>query len=150
MRLARDLHPVAWWVWAVGLAVAASCTTNPLLLLVLLGVISLVVLTCRSDQPWARSFRLYVWLGVVVLVVRILFRVLLGGDAPGQVLFTLPSIPLPDWAATSGVGYSSGGGAPVVSSYSSLSRAASRSAWRRALQKMIVVRWASTSSSTRG
>lgn len=98
-RLARDLHPVAWWVWAVGLAVAASCTTNPWLLLVLLGVVTLVVLTCRSDQPWARSFRLYVWLGVVVLVVRILFRVLLGGDVPGHVLFTLPSIPLPDWAA---------------------------------------------------
>jgi len=99
MRLARDLHPVAWWIWAIGLAVAASCTTNPLLLLVLLGVTTLVVLTCRSDQPWARSFRLYVWLGVVVLVVRILFRVLLGGDVPGHVLFTLPSIPLPDWAA---------------------------------------------------
>ncbi|MDQ6522271.1 energy-coupling factor transporter transmembrane component T [Nocardioides sp. LHD-245] len=99
MRLARDLHPVAWWAWAVGLAVAASCTTNPLLLLVLLGVITLVVLTCRSDQPWARSFRLYVWLGVVVVVVRILFRVVLGGDVPGHVLLTLPTIPLPDWAA---------------------------------------------------
>lgn len=99
MRLPRDLHPVAWWVWAVGLAVAASCTTNPLLLAVLLGVITLVVLTCRSDQPWARSFRLYVWLGVVVIAVRILFRVLLGGDVPGHVLFTLPSVPLPEWAA---------------------------------------------------
>ncbi|WP_436699323.1 CbiQ family ECF transporter T component [Nocardioides sp. BYT-33-1] len=99
MRLARDLHPVAWWAWAVGLAVAASCTTNPLLLLVLLGVITLVVLTCRSDQPWARSFRLYVWLGAIVVVVRILFRILLGGDVPGHVLLTLPTIPLPDWAA---------------------------------------------------
>ena len=25
-RLPRDLHPVAWWLWAVGLAVAASFT----------------------------------------------------------------------------------------------------------------------------
>jgi energy-coupling factor transport system permease protein len=99
MRLPRDLHPVAWWAWAVGLAVAASCTTNPILLLVLLGVIALVVVTCRSDQPWARSFRLYLWLGAVVLVVRILFRVLLGGDVPGHVLFTLPQIPLPKLAA---------------------------------------------------
>ena len=31
-RLARDLHPVAWWVWAIGLAAAATLTTNPLLL----------------------------------------------------------------------------------------------------------------------
>lgn len=99
MRLPRDLHPVAWWLWAVGLAVAASCTTNPLLLLVLLGVITVVVLTCRSDQPWARSFRLYVWIGAITIAVRILFRLLLGGDVPGHVLVTLPSIPLPDWAA---------------------------------------------------
>ena len=29
-RLPRDLHPVAWWLWAIGLATAASLTTNPL------------------------------------------------------------------------------------------------------------------------
>ena len=28
-RLPRDLHPVAWWLWALGLAAAASLTTNP-------------------------------------------------------------------------------------------------------------------------
>lgn len=99
MRIPRDLHPVAWWVWAVGLAVGASFTTNPFLLLLLLAVVTLTVLTCRSDQPWARSFRLYVWLGVVVVVVRVLFRVLLGGDVPGHVLFALPRVPLPDWVA---------------------------------------------------
>lgn len=99
MRIARDLHPVAWWVWALGLAVGTSFTTNPFLLGLLLGAITLTVLTCRSDQPWARSFRLYVWLGVVVVVVRVLFRIVLGGDAPGHVLFTLPGIPLPDLAA---------------------------------------------------
>lgn len=99
MRIPRDLHPVAWWVWALGLAVGTSFTTNPFLLGLLLGAITLTVLTCRSDQPWARSFRLYVWLGVVLVVVRILFRVLLGGDVPGHVLFTLPRVELPDWVA---------------------------------------------------
>jgi energy-coupling factor transport system permease protein len=99
MRIPRDLHPVAWWVWALGLAVGASFTTNPFLLALLLGSITLTVLTCRTDQPWARSFRLYVWLGVVLVAVRILFRILLGGNAPGHVLFTLPTIGLPDWVA---------------------------------------------------
>ena len=28
----RWLHPGAWWLWALGLATAASRTTNPLLL----------------------------------------------------------------------------------------------------------------------
>ena len=36
-RLPRDLHPVAWWVWALGLATAASFTTNPLVLLTIVG-----------------------------------------------------------------------------------------------------------------
>ena len=97
-RLPRDLHPVAWWVWAIGLAAAASQTTNPLVLLTLIGVATLVVMARRSDQPWARSFRLYVWLGVVIVVMRVLFRVVLGGGVEtGRVLVDLPEIPLPDW-----------------------------------------------------
>ena len=43
-RLPRDLHPVAWWVWAIGLAAAASFTTNPFLLLLLVGVAAVVVM----------------------------------------------------------------------------------------------------------
>lgn len=99
MTPARDLHPVAWWCWAVGLAVGASCTTNPYLLLLLVAVATTTVLACRGDQPWARSFRLYLWLGVVVIVVRVVFRVLVGGADAGTVLVALPEIPLPDWAA---------------------------------------------------
>lgn len=96
-RLPRDLHPVAWWVWALGLAAAASQTTNPLVLLTLIGVATLVVMARRSDQPWAGSFRLYVWVAVVIVVMRVLFRVLLGGgDETGRVLLDLPEVPLPD------------------------------------------------------
>ena len=97
-RLPRDLHPVAWWVWALGLAVAASLTTNPMLLLLLVGVASVVVTLRRSDQPWADSFRLYVLLGVAIVVVRVAFRLVLG-TGPGTVLVDLPAITLPDWAA---------------------------------------------------
>ena len=99
MRGPRDLHPVAWWCWAVGLAVGASCTTNPFLLGLLLAVATLTVFACRGDQPWARSFRLYLWLGLVVLVVRVLFRLLVGGNDAGHVLLSMPEIPLPGWAA---------------------------------------------------
>lgn len=98
-RIPRDLHPVAWWCWALGLATGASCTTNPFLLLLLVAVATLCVVTCRGDQPWARAFRLYLWLGLMVIVVRIVFRVLVGGNDAGHVLVALPEIPLPDWAA---------------------------------------------------
>ncbi|WP_148614337.1 energy-coupling factor transporter transmembrane component T [Nocardioides rubriscoriae] len=95
--LPRDLHPVAWWLWAIGLATAASLTTNPLLLLMIVGVVGVVVTTRRTDHPWARSFRFYVWLGVAAVVLRVLWRVVLGGGYPGEVVLDLPEVPLPDF-----------------------------------------------------
>ncbi|MGV3562835.1 MAG: energy-coupling factor transporter transmembrane component T, partial [Nocardioides sp.] len=85
--------------WAIGLAVAASTTTNPFVLLLLVGVASLVVSARRSDQPWARAFRLYLWLGLAVVVFRVAFRLVLGGGYGTTVLLDLPAVPLPDIAA---------------------------------------------------
>jgi energy-coupling factor transport system permease protein len=96
-RLARDLHPIAWWLWAIGLAAYASQTTNPWLLLLLIGVAALVVSARRSDQPWAGSFRLYVMAGVFIVLIRVVFRVLLGGGYGGTVVLDVPEIPLPGW-----------------------------------------------------
>ena len=97
-RLARDLHPLAWWLWAIGLAAAASSTTNPLILLMLVAAAALVVALRRGDHPWSRSFRLYVWLGVTIVVVRVVFRIVFGGVDGGTVLLDLPRVPLPEWA----------------------------------------------------
>ncbi len=92
----RDLHPLAWWAWAIGLATYASFLTNPWLLLLVIGVAALVVAARRGDQPWSRSFRIYVAMGVVIVLVRVLFRILFGG-VDGHVLIGLPLIPLPGW-----------------------------------------------------
>lgn len=100
-RLPRDLHPVAWWVWALGLAAAATRTTNPWLLLLIVLVASVAVLARRTDAPWALSFRLYLLLGAVVVLVRVAFRILFGSGYGDVVLLDLPTVPLPDW--TSGV-----------------------------------------------
>ena len=98
-RPARDLHPGAWWLWAMGLAAAASATINPFLLLLIVGVAGFTVSMRRSDHPWSRSFRLYLLFGLVIVVIRVVFRVLLGGGYGTIVLVDLPEIPLPDWVA---------------------------------------------------
>lgn len=97
----RGLHPIAWWLWALGLATAASRTTNPILLALILGCIALVVVARRGDAPWARGFRVYLILGLVVVTIRVGFHVLLGtgGDSADLVLFELPTVPLPQWLA---------------------------------------------------
>lgn len=100
VRLARTVHPIAWWVWAIGMATASTWTTNPLLLLLLVAVTTAVVLTRRSDAPWSRSYRLYVRLGVLIVVLRVVFRVIFGGGVGADVWLRLPTIPLPQWAAS--------------------------------------------------
>nr|WP_281496654.1 energy-coupling factor transporter transmembrane component T [Ornithinimicrobium sp. F0845] len=91
------MHPGAWWVWALGLAVAASRTTNPLILGLILAVACIVVVARRGDAPWAMAFRLYVYVGIFIVVMRVAFRIVFGGGAVGHVLFTLPEVPLPDF-----------------------------------------------------
>ncbi|GHF71175.1 energy-coupling factor transporter transmembrane component T [Streptomyces griseosporeus] len=93
------VHPGAWWLWALGLGTAATRTTNPLLLALLLAVSAYVVTTCRPDTPWSRSYGAFLKLGLAVLLVRLLFAVVLGSPIPGtHVLVTLPEVPLPHWA----------------------------------------------------
>jgi energy-coupling factor transport system permease protein len=105
-RLPRALHPVAWWVWAIGLAAAASRTTNPLLLGLVLAVLAFVVSNRRSDAPWARAFRYYFLFALVVVGIRVVFRTVFAtGIAPtDHVLFTLPTLHTPRWYAGIQVG----------------------------------------------
>ncbi|WP_314172486.1 energy-coupling factor transporter transmembrane component T [Streptomyces winkii] len=98
-RRGLDLHPGAWWLWALGLATAASRTTNPLLLMLLCAVAGYVVAARRTNAPWARSYGVFLKLGLAVLVIRLFFAFLLGSPVPGShVLVTLPELPLPAWA----------------------------------------------------
>ncbi len=98
-RLARALHPMAWWAWSLGMATAASRTTNPLLLGLIIAVVAFVVSARRTDAPWAKGFVAYLYLGLFVIGLRVVFRMLLDGQYGEHVLFTLPEIPLPEGAA---------------------------------------------------
>ncbi|MCF3135169.1 energy-coupling factor transporter transmembrane component T [Streptomyces olivochromogenes] len=93
------LHPGAWWLWSLGLATAASRTTNPLVLALLVAASAYVVATCRSRTPWSRSYSAFFKLAFAVLLIRLVFAVALGSPVPGtHVIVTLPEVPLPHWA----------------------------------------------------
>ena len=89
------MHPVAWWVWALGLATAASRTTDPLLLGLVVAVAGLVVTARRTDAPWSRAYRTFLLFGVVVIAVRTAFAALVGTSAGTTVVVRLPDVPLP-------------------------------------------------------
>ncbi len=98
-RLPRSLHPVAWWVWALGLMVAAARTLNPLLLVAILGVLYAVVVARRPAAAWAGAFSAALRLGLVVVVLRTILQMVFGAAVGLEVAFTLPSVTLPDWMA---------------------------------------------------
>ena len=99
VRLPRSLHPLAWWAWALGLLVAASRTTNPVLLGLILAVLALVVAARRPEAAWAGAFSASLRLGLVVIIARTLMQVVLGDPVGLHVVFTLPQVALPEFMA---------------------------------------------------
>lgn len=97
--LPRWTHPGAWWAWALGLAAAASRTTDPLLLGLVVAVAGWVVSRRRPEAPWSRSYAVFLRLGVLVVAIRVLFAAVLGTGEGEHVLVTLPQVPLPTWMA---------------------------------------------------
>lgn len=95
--LPRQLHPFAWWGYAIAIAVTASIASNPLLLIGFAAVVCLVTVSRRGSNPWARSFRLYLYLAAFIVVMRIGFRVLFGGGDGPTIVLNLPVVPLPSW-----------------------------------------------------
>ena len=95
----RSLHPFAWWAWGLGIAVTASQSPGTLALILLCIGAAMVVYSKKSDQPWAKAFAIGVRLGVIAFVIRMIIGVSLSVPIPGNTLFTLPTIPLPDWMA---------------------------------------------------
>lgn len=98
-RLRRSIHPMAWWVWAIGCAVAVSLVSNPLLLVMVTGLVWVVVTERRTRAPWARAAGAYLVMALVVIGIRMVFQMVMGVNRTGAVLFRLPRLQLPAWAA---------------------------------------------------
>ncbi len=123
--LPRALHAGAWWLWAVGLAAAASRTTNPLLLVLVIAVTGFVVAARRTDDPWAGAFSAFLKFSLVLIALRVCLQALLSRASQGvTVLFTLPEVPLPDWLAGVKLGGSVTAEAVLAATYAGLQLAA--------------------------
>ncbi len=91
-------------MWAACLAGAASRTTNPILLALVAAVVGFVVAARRTSAEWSRSLAVFVRLGLVVIVIRVLLQIVFGNRLPGHVIVTLPHVPLPSWAEGVSIG----------------------------------------------
>jgi energy-coupling factor transport system permease protein len=64
------MHPAAWILWATLAGITALLTTNPLYLGLICAVSWLVFCVHRTGDRSARSFRIFLWAGVLAVAVR--------------------------------------------------------------------------------
>ena len=95
----RTTHAWAWWAWALCAGITASLTLNPLVLTLITAALVTVVLARRGDGVWARSLKFYLLLAAIIVGGRVLLRLVIGGTSTGTVVFRLPEVQLPTWAA---------------------------------------------------
>lgn len=93
----NSLHPLTWWLWALGLAISVIRFDNTIFTLVVIGLVAVVVVSIRENAPWSKSFNWTLKLSAWILLVRTIIGVLIGVPIPGTTLFTVPILPLPDW-----------------------------------------------------
>lgn len=85
-------HPGAWWLAGLALALSASLSSNLMVLMAISVGAMLTVWLCRDDAPWSRSIRFYFFLGGIVVLLRVIFRVVFNlADASQDVFLNLPS-----------------------------------------------------------
>ena len=95
----RKIHPIAWWLWCGFIATALVRIQSTLLTIGTLLFVAALVHRFKSDGPWANSFNWALKLALFVIAFRVAIGILIGVPVPGTTLFTLPTIPLPDWMA---------------------------------------------------
>lgn len=94
------LHPLTWWVWAGGIAVALTRLTSPVVIGVLIAAVVGVALICRpaggrGASLFTRTLEASLVLGAIIVVVRTGFYILVGFPDSSPVLFHLPVFDLP-------------------------------------------------------
>lgn len=93
----HSIHPWAWWGWAAAAAAAAGFTSSPLS--VCLIAVAVVAVALRHHRGSSSMLRFSLALAAVIVVIRVLSRIVLGSSSPGTVIFVLPEVALPSWAA---------------------------------------------------
>lgn len=92
-----SLHPLTWWIWAIGLAIAVIRFDSTLFTICCVGAVAVVVFINRDNAPWGASFSWTLKVAAWILLIRTLIGVLIGVPIPGTTLFTVPIVPLPNW-----------------------------------------------------
>jgi energy-coupling factor transport system permease protein len=76
----------------VSLATSAVTLTSALSLLALMVLVVATILLAREAAPWSKSLRFYIFTGLIVIAVRVGFRIIFNFDSADGVALNLPAL----------------------------------------------------------
>lgn len=88
------MNPLAWWVWATGVAVALINAKGGLMIGAIIGVVVITALTCREAGLFTRTLEAGLVIAAVIIAVRTGFYILVGFPDSSPVLVNLPRVDL--------------------------------------------------------
>ena len=97
------IHPIAIWAWAFALAILQSRSTT-LSILIISTIIFISFFRFRKGKSRSLSdqqnpIRIAIYFALFAAVIRLMFGIIIGVPQSGNILFTLPNLPLPNWLA---------------------------------------------------
>lgn len=92
---AENFHPTTWWILGLLLALTASMSTDPMLMVSICLINVTLILIFRGESNWAQSLNFYLALATIVIVTRVVFRVIFNfSDPSAPAVLQLPAIEL--------------------------------------------------------
>jgi energy-coupling factor transporter transmembrane protein EcfT len=92
-----QIHPAFFWIWATLIATSAIRLDESAISLFAILAILILVRFFPKEILRMNTFRLALRLAIIAIAIRLTFAVLIGVPMPGETLFTIPSIQLPDF-----------------------------------------------------
>jgi energy-coupling factor transporter transmembrane protein EcfT len=101
--MSKTFHPLTWWLGAIATAIAVSLTHNIVFNLAVVGGMSLIVYLSTKGAvdrtPWSGGLWFALKIAAIIIVIRTFIGIAIGVPVPGNTLFELPILYLPEWMA---------------------------------------------------
>ena len=99
----RAFHPLTWWLGAIATAVAVSLAHHTAFNLAVVGGMCFIVYRVNRNAidltPWSSGLWFALKIAAIIIVIRTIIGIAIGVPIPGNTLFELPILSLPDWMA---------------------------------------------------
>lgn len=91
---ASQVHPAAWWILGLSLAISSALVTRIELLVLIVAFTLTITLCARERAPWSKSLGFYLVTAGAVIFIRVVFRIVFNFDSAENVAIDLPAISL--------------------------------------------------------